>query len=70
MQIDPNPKKKAYGQETIKLNKLEKMECFKIPQNRQNIAYIKQFMYNISLYESNQEVVPIAFLAFTTNHKA
>ena len=68
--IDISLKKKAYCQDPLKMNKLEKMECFVLPQNRSKILYFKQIRYNLSLAEGSEEMLPIAFLAVTKDNKA
>ena len=65
-----NIKKKVYGQEQIKMNKLDNMECFVLPQNKSKILYFKQIKYNLSNFSSHKEILPIAFLVFMSDSKA
>lgn len=67
--IEIQVKKKNFSAETLKVNRLEKLDCVVIPQNRSKVRYFKQIQYNLSNFEQNQ-VIPIGFLAFTSDSKA
>jgi hypothetical protein len=49
--IEISAKKKNFSAETLKVNRLEKLDYFVIQQNRSKVRYFKQIQYNLSNFE-------------------